>query len=258
MEKSRATKGISVGSSISIASHSRRLQSSLTVVWGFISFSALRVFLLASICVDAFRGARQGRESRKPFHEARFVYVALGLLILTCTVFPATEYFLHKFGYFRAYKVSSASMCPTICEGERIVADMDAYLKNSPQRGDVILLDFHSEHGPLFIKRVVGVAGDIVSEREGKVLVNGRPFDEQGLPKVCGRLRNESSMKGEEPRFDPVTVPASSLFVVGDNSSNSYDSRIPGFGMATSDQAKGRPVHIYWSTDKSRIGCTVR
>jgi hypothetical protein len=115
-----------------VAGYSRILLS----FWGFVGFITLRLFLLALICVDAFRGARRGRESRKSFHEARFVYVALGLLILTCTLFPATDYFLHKFGYFRAFKVSSASMCPSICEGERIVADMEAYLKNSPKRGD--------------------------------------------------------------------------------------------------------------------------
>jgi len=213
---------------------------------------------LALICIDAFRAARRGRESRKSFHEARFAYVALGLLILTCTVFPATDYFLHKFGDFRAFKVSSASMCPTICEGERIVVDMDAFLRSTPQRGDVILLDFHSAHGPLFIKRVVGVAGDIVSEKNGTILVNGRPLKELGLPQVCGDLKSERQTWGEEPRFDPVSVPASSFFVIGDNSSNSHDSRIPGFGLATPDQIKGRPLHIYWSTEKSRIGCTVR
>jgi signal peptidase I len=149
-------------------------------------------------------------------------------------------------------------MCPTICEGERIVADMDAFLRDAPQRGDVILLDFHSVRGPLFIKRVVGIAGDIVSERDGTILVNGRPFKEHALPQVCGKPKVESLTRGEEPRFDPVSVPAASFFVIGDNSPNSYDTRIPGFGLATSDQIKGRPLHIYWSTDKSRIGCPIR
>ncbi len=237
-----------------VAGYSRILLS----FWGFVGFITLRLFLLAWICVDAFRGARRDRESRKSFHEARIVYVALGLLILTCAVFPATDYFLHQFGYFRAFKVSSASMCPTICEGERIVADMDAYLKSSPQRGDVIMLDFHSEHGALFIKRVVGIPGDIVSERDGALLVNGKAMRENGLPQVCEKPKDESLTRGEEPRFDPVHVPASSFFVIGDNSSNSYDSRIPGFGLATPHQIKGRPLHIYWSTEKSRIGCAIR
>ena len=237
-----------------VAGYSRILLS----FWGFFGFITLRLFLLAWICVDAFRGARRGRESRKSFHEARFVYVALGLLILTCAVFPSTDYFLRKFGYFRAFKVPSASMCPTICEGERIFADMDAFVRNAPERGDVILLDFHSAHGPLFIKRIVGVSGDIVSEKDGKIQVNGKPFWRPGLPQVCGKPKDESLTRGEEPRFDPVNVPASSFFVIGDNSSNSYDSRIPGFGLVTPDQIKGRPLHIYWSTEKSRIGCAVR
>jgi signal peptidase I len=223
-----------------------------------IAFFALTIFWRVLICTDAFQGARQGRESRKSFQQARVAYVILGALILTFAVTPSTDYFLRKFGYFRAFRVSSASMCPTICEGERIVADMDAYLKNLPRRGDVLLLDFHSEHRPLFIKRVVGIAGDVVSERNGMILVNGKPFREQSLSQVCGEPKHESSTRGEDPRFDPVTVPASSFFVVGDNSSNSYDSRIPGFGLATPDQIKGRPLHIYWSSERSRIGCDVR
>jgi len=149
-------------------------------------------------------------------------------------------------------------MCPTVCEGERIVADMDAFLKNAPQSGDVILLDFQSMHGPLYIKRVVGLAGDIVSERDGTILVNGKPLTTHRLPQICGGPKDESLIRGEEPRFDPVSVPASSFFVIGDNSPNSYDSRIPGFGLASSDQVKGRPLHIYWSSDKSRIGCLIR
>ena len=204
---------------------------------GMVGFIALRVFLLALICIDAFRGGRRDRESRKSFQEAKFLYLVTGVLILTCTIFPATDYFLRKFGYFRAFKVPSASMCPTICEGERIIADMDAYLKNAPQRGDVILLDFHSAHGPLFIKRIVGVSGDIVSEKDGKIQVNGKPFWGPGVPQVCGKPKDESLTRGEEPRFDPVNVPAPSFFVIGDNSSNSYDSRIPGFGLVTPDQS---------------------
>jgi signal peptidase I len=225
---------------------------------GMFGFLVLRLFLLALICLDAFRGARQGGESRKSFREARFLYVAVGVLILGCAVFPATDYFLHKFGYFHAFKVASASMCPTICEGERVVADMDAFIEHAPQRGDVILLDFQSMHGPLYIKRVVGLAGDVVSERNGTILVNGKPFATYILPQDCTNSKDVSLAQGEEPRFNPVSVPASSFFVVGDNSSNSYDSRIPGFGLATPDQVKGRPLYIYWSTDKSRIGCVIR
>lgn len=196
---------------------------------GMIGFLSVTIVWRALICVDAFRNAGRGRESRKSFQQERIAYVVLGVLVLTCSATPSTDYFLHKFGYFRAFKVPSASMCPTICEGERIVADMDAFLKNAPHRGDVILLDFHSAHGPLYIKRVVGIAGDIVSERDGTILVNGKPLMERDLPHVCGKPKDGSLAGGELPRFDTVSVSPSSFFVIGDNSPNSYDSRIPGF-----------------------------
>jgi Signal peptidase, peptidase S26 len=62
---------------------------------------------------------------------------------------------------FAAFKVPSASMCPTICSGERIVADLGAYRSKSPERGALVLLQ-HRFSPALCIKRVVGLPGDIV------------------------------------------------------------------------------------------------
>jgi signal peptidase I len=223
---------------------------------GMIAFLSIAFLLRGLICVDAFRGALRGREARKSFQQATVVYVISGALILTCGIIPSTNYFLRRSG--QAFKVPSTSMCPTICEGERIVADMDAFLKNAPQRGDIIIFEFHSAHGPLFIKRVIGVAGDVISESDGAILVNGKPPMEPSQSQICGKLKDDYSMGGELPRFNPLLVPASSFFVVGDNSPHSYDSRFPGFGLATSDQIKGRPLYIYWSKSTSRIGCAIK
>ncbi len=223
---------------------------------GMIGFIALAIFWRVLICVDAFQGARRGRESGRSFQQARVAYLISGALILACAINPSTNYFIRRSG--RAFKVPSSSMCPTICEGERIIADMDAFISNAPQGGDVVMFAFHSAHGPLFIKRVVGIPGDVVSERDGAILVNEKPFTELSRSQICGKLQNDYSAKGELPRFDPMRVPASSFFVVGDNSPHSYDSRFPEFGLVTSDQIKGRPLYIYWSKSTARIGCAVR
>jgi signal peptidase I len=210
------------------------------------------------VCVDAFRVARRGKQSKKSFQQARTVYVVAGLLIIVCGVGPSTDYSLHTFGYFRAFKVPSGSMCPTICDGDRIVSDMDGYLKSAPKRGDLIMFDFQSKHESLYIKRVVGISGDIVSEENGVVLINGKTLVGVAPSQARESLRATTWPSEELPRFETVTVPASSFFVVGDNSANSNDSRIPGFGFVTLDQIKGRPVYIYWSADRSRIGCALR
>ncbi len=234
--------------------------SSGTHLWfkGMVGFLAGAWVWRILICVDAFRVARRGTPSKKSFQEARMVFVFAGLVIILCTVGTSSSYFLRTFGNFRAFRVPSNSMCPTICDGDRILGDMNAYLKTAPKRGDLIMFDFQTKRGPLFIKRIVGVGGDTVSEKDGTILINGKPLARGASSQVCGKPTGESSPTDGLPRFQPVTVPTASFFVVGDNSANSYDSRIPGFGFVTPDQVKGRPVYIYWSPDSSRIGCAVR
>lgn len=191
------------------------------------------------------------------FKDARLSFMILGSLIVICGLLPSTDHFLHKFGYFRAFRLPADSMCPTLCKGERLVADMDAFLKAAPQRGDVIVFDYQS-NGTRLTKRVIGVGGDIVSGTDGTILVNGKSFTDRDLPKVCGKPIVELERGGERTSFGPVTVPESSFFVIGDNLANSFDSRFPGFGLVTQSQVQGRPLYIYWSPGASRIGCPVR
>jgi signal peptidase I len=135
---------------------------------------------------------------------------------------------------------------------------MDAYLKTAPKRGDLIMFERLGERRLLYIKRVVGVGGDIVSEKDGTILINGTPFAGSDLSQVCGKSKRESSLSEGLPRFEPITVPATSFFVVGDNSANSLDSRFSEFGFVSLPRVKGKPVYIYWSVDRSRIGCALR
>ena len=74
-------------------------------------------------------------------------------------------------------------MCPTICLGDRVVADMGAHKSESSERGDLILLK-HSSFPGLFIKRVIGSPGDIVAPGPNRtILING---EQLSLPKACG------------------------------------------------------------------------
>ena len=178
--------------------------------------------------------------------------------------------------------VPTGSMKPTILEGERIVVNKLAYdLKlpftrvrlarwDEPRRGDVVVL-FSPQDGKRLVKRIVGVPGDRLEARGGRLAVNGRPFayeaadvatrDEIGalgdahlvLTEWLGD-RSHLVMHAPVPfaprTFGPVVVPEDSYFVMGDNRDESFDSRF--FGLVPRDAITGRAVAIAASVDPER------
>ena len=112
----------------------------------------------------------------------------------------------------------------------------------------------HPSSGALFIKRVIGVAGNTVGPGPG-IFVNGQQFR---APVPCGAATPQTKYDpADYSAFQTTTVPEGTFFVVGDNLGNSFDSRIPEFGRVTSEMVRGKPLYLYWSSDKSRIGCKV-
>src|SRR5207302_656354 len=103
----------------------------------------------------------------------RLTYPLIAVVLIVAALYPSYDDF-KRWTSFAAFKVPSASMCPTICSGERIVADLGAYRSKSPERGDLVLLQ-HKSSPALFIKRVVGLPGDTVGPGpNGTILVNGK------------------------------------------------------------------------------------
>jgi signal peptidase I len=227
------------------------------MLWGLVASVGSGIALQIWIAVEAFRVARRSKASGLYPSRPRAVLLLCGGLTLTVAILASTERFAHAALAFRAYKGSSDSFCPTMCEGERFIVDIHAFRTNSPKRGDVIAFDFQSSHQPLYVKRIVGVEGDVVSEKNGAVFVNGNPFTPNETTRHCGQPPKPAVTYTDEPRFKPVTVPPGSYFVMGDNTTNSYDSRIEGFGFVTRDQIAGKLMYIYWSPGRSRIGCWI-
>ena len=87
------------------------------------------------IVVDAIRFSWKGRKPEASFKRPGLSVTLIIVIVLFFTVLPSTDQFLGWLPTFRAFSVPSASMCPTICVGERIVADMSAYKHRTPQRG---------------------------------------------------------------------------------------------------------------------------
>jgi signal peptidase I len=112
-------------------------------------------------------------------------------------------------------------MLPNFKEGQRVkVKRFDRFEEPDLKRGDVVVFLFPDDPSASYVKRLIGVSGDTVEIREGKVIVNGQELDE---PYVDSRLN--LSHRSQEPIF----VKPGYYYVLGDNRDNSSDSRIWGF-----------------------------
>jgi len=126
---------------------------------GLVACVVLLIALHIWISVDAFRGARQRRSSNESQSYSFAMLGICGGLVVGVTILASTNFFARRSMNFRAFKVTSDSFCPTLCQGERFVIDIDAFRTNQPERGDVIAFDFHGLHKPYFVKRIVAMGG---------------------------------------------------------------------------------------------------
>ena len=180
--------------------------------------------------------------------EAIVVAVILALFIRTFIV--------------QAFKIPSGSMKETLQIGDHILVNKFIYgIKlpffqtnlvsiTDPQRDDIVVFEFPEDKDKDFIKRVVGVAGDVVEVRNKKVWVNGVLQEASFI--VNSDPHFFSGNVQPRDNFGPVTVPAHSLFVMGDNRDHSYDSRY--WGFVDLKAIKGKAFIIYWSWDKDNFG----
>lgn len=141
----------------------------------------------------------------------------------------------------RAFTVEGNSMLPTLHDGERLMVDKLTYRFSEPQRGDIVVFRYPLDPREHYIKRIVGVPGDEVAVRNGRVFVNGTPLEESYL---------SSPTLG---RFGPVRVPEGHYFVLGDNRINSQDSRSPLVGYVPRELIVGRALLRYWPLSRATL-----
>jgi signal peptidase I len=134
--------------------------------------------------------------------------------------------------FMRTPQVSGLSMAPHIASGEIVLINTMAYRLHAPARGDIIAFHHDSPTPETFIKRIIGLPGDRIEIRKGAVFVNGSQLSE---PYV---------QFPDTHSFAEVTVPAGSLYVLGDNRADSEDSRV--FGFVPQNQVMGQAVAGIW------------
>ncbi len=175
--------------------------------------------------------------------------------------------------FIQAYKIPSGSMEPTLLIGDHILVNKLIYGLRLPDslfgitipgipwghylfplesvhRGDVVVFVFPPDPTKDFIKRVIGLAGDTVAVKDGKVFLNGSAMpDPHAHFEVSPQERSAVSPRDN---FGPVTVPPGKLLMMGDNRDRSYDGRF--WGFVDADQVEGRAILIYWSWDSDGSG----
>ncbi len=138
-----------------------------------------------------------------------------------------------------AFKVYGMSSYPNIQPGDYVLLEKTSYFFRDPKRGEMIIL--HSPGGSQvdLIKRVIGIPGDSVEVRDGKVYINDTALAEPYL--------------NETPRYTyhKITVPENSYFVLGDNRNVALDSHSGWF--LPEEDVMGRAWLIYWPPDRMQV-----
>ena len=161
----------------------------------------------------------------------------------------------------QATQVPTESMKPSILVGDHFFLDKISFPANYPtavrpylphrsiRRGDIVAFKSPTDGNIPFVKRVIGLSGDTIEVRNKAVLVNGVQLDEPYKIHVDSTVYGTDPWTPEELKvrdnYGPVTVPANSYFVMGDNRDNSNDSRY--WGFVTWDELIGKPLFVYWS-----------
>lgn len=131
------------------------------------------------------------------------ILITLAMAAIICVGFRVS---LQTFGIFMT------SMEPNFHEGQRLLVNKAVYLLGDPQRGDVVIFHAPADQSGDYIKRVIGLPGDIVEVKNRAVYVNGVKLDEPYVK--------------DPPTYtlEKMTVPPNEYFVLGDNRNNSNDS----------------------------------
>jgi len=165
----------------------------------------------------------QVKEQKSWFRELLEAILPALVIVLVVNIFLA-----------QATRVEGQSMEPNLHNNQRLIIEKVSYRFHPPRHGDIIVLRRPQRQSDPLIKRVVGLPGDTVEIREGRVFIQGAPLGEPYL--------NQLTVGNMAPQL----VPEGHVFVLGDNRGSSNDSRA--FGMVSFENIVGRAWIRYWPT----------
>ena len=138
-------------------------------------------------------------------------------------------------------RVEGTSMQPNLADQERIFVNKFVYYLSDIQRGDVVVFWYPKDRSKSFIKRVIGLPGEVVEVGQGIVYVDGKPLQESYL----------LSEYVDYYSYPPVKVGWDSYFVMGDHRNSSNDSRH--WGCVPANSIFGKAIFRYWPVSKMGV-----
>jgi signal peptidase I len=179
---------------------------------------------------DPEKQRQQQQQVEHPWIEGLKTIVLSGVLAFGIRTFVA-----------EARYIPSGSMLPTLQIDDRLIIDKISYNFRNPSRGDIVVFNptdtlKQQNFKDAFIKRLIGLPGDKVEVKGGRLYVNDQPIQENYIE--------------EKPnyKFEPVTVPPNQYLVLGDNRNNSYDSHY--WGFVPRDRIIGKAVVRFWPLNR--------
>ncbi len=184
-------------------------------------------------------------------------------LIITVVIAVGIAYLVQAF-IVKPYRVPSGSMEPTIAIGERIIAARFVYRFADPKRDEIIVFhpngesaevyDAETASGETFVKRLVGMPGETIGAVDGRVYVCAGEGPQNGLAIAetpgCS-FPAEPFVSSPQDSFGPVRIADNRYFMMGDNRSDSDDSR--NWGSITKEQMIGKAFMSYWPPSRISI-----
>lgn len=133
-------------------------------------------------------------------------------------------------------KVPSGSMENTVMTGDKLFANRLSYVFSEPERFDIVVFKYPDDESLLYIKRIIGLPGETVEIRDGKVYINGstEPLDDSFI---------KEKMDGADGVYQ---VPEGEYFMLGDNRNNSSDSRFWNYKFVKKDKILGKAIIKYY------------
>ena len=168
----------------------------------------------------------EDEEESSRFSFGDFMYIVGCVVVAIALAFVVTHYVGHH------TRVDGSSMNNTLKNGDYLVIEKVSYYLHDPERYDIIVFPFTDEVN--YIKRIIGLPGETVQIKDGKVFINGNELSDD----VYGNeLINDPGLAA-----NPVSLGANEYFVLGDNRNSSIDSRKPVVGNIDGKKIDGKAV----------------